>query len=200
MRIDMREGAVAPTDALALLVLNKSAVALPILEKEIEEILHSASTKELFDSPSADPQKVVNTAAAMIEYAGDEQSLLAASKLMKIDAHRFGGMVYVTLLHAGTLRNPFTVAYRGFEIGDSEVDEKIVDWAGQWLKLGEDYDHVRAMRSWAEAMLEKYDGVPNGAQWTEDPIASRLGPAKYPGLHDKMLPFMIEAAQKRSKQ
>jgi hypothetical protein len=187
-------------DELTMLVLNKSSIVLPVLEQEIEDILHSQFPRQLFSNLAADPERVVGLARAMIEYAGDTQSLKEASKLMRLDEHRFANVVYNTLLHAGANRNPFTVAYGGFEIGDPEVDKRIIQWADKWLKLGEDYDHVRAKRSWAEAMVEKYDGVPYGAQWTTDPIVSGLDSSKYAGLHDEMLPLTIAAAQKRSKR
>jgi hypothetical protein len=69
-----------PSDALAMLVLNKSSIALPVLEKKIEEILGSKSPQELFTNPSADPQRVADLAAAAIAYPGDEQALREESK------------------------------------------------------------------------------------------------------------------------
>jgi hypothetical protein len=196
----LREGASAPTEPLAMLVVNRSSLAVPILENEIENILHSTSPHELLSDPSADPQKVVNIAAGMIEYAGDEHSLEAASKLMKIDGTRFGDVVHSSLLYSGARRNPFTVAYRGFEIGDPEVDKRIVEWADERLKIGDKYGRAKVMQWWAEAMAEKYNGVPDASQWARDPIVSRLDPAKDAALHDEMLPLTAEAEQKRSKR
>jgi hypothetical protein len=184
-------------DELPMLVLNRSSIVLPVLEQEIEEILRSSAPQQLFSNPSADPQRVVTIACTMIEYAGDEQSLREAGKLMKIDEHRFGGMVNSALSHAN--RNSFIVAYKGFEIGDPQVDKRIVEWADKRLKLPEEYDRVRAMRSWAEAMVEKYDGAPTDSQWNVDPIVSRLDPVKKPALRDQMLPLAAEAAKRRSK-
>jgi hypothetical protein len=37
-------------------------------------------------------------------------------------------LVRNTLLAAQNLRNPFTIAYRGFEIGDPAVDKRIAAW------------------------------------------------------------------------
>jgi hypothetical protein len=189
-----------PGEGLTMLVLNKSLIALPLLEQEIEEILHSKSPQQLFSNPAADPQTVVIGATSMIEYAGDAQSLREASKLMKIDEHRFGGMVNSALLHAETNRNPFTVAYQGFDIGDPEVDKRILAWAEVTFALKGQLDHNEKRRWLAEAMVARYNGVPSGAQWTNDPIVSKLDPSKYAGLHDEMLPFTVEAAKKRSKQ
>jgi hypothetical protein len=119
---------------------------------------------------------------------------------MKIDEHRFGDMVYIALLNAGHLRNPFKVAYQGFEIGDPEVDKRVVAWAEMIFALKGQADYREKRQWWAEAMVEKYDGVPSGSQWATDPIVSRLDPAKYAPLHDEMARFTIEAARKRSKQ
>jgi hypothetical protein len=55
--------------------------------------------------------------------------LSESSKLLKIDGQRFDLPVERTMMNAISWGNPFTVAYRGFEIGDPEVDKRIVVWA-----------------------------------------------------------------------
>jgi hypothetical protein len=121
----LRNGSSVPTDTLAVLVVSRSSFVLPLLEKAIEENLPSRSDNG---------QRIVGGAASMIEYAGDEQSLREASKLMKLDERRFGGMVSSALLHAGARHNPFPLAYKGFEIGDPEVDKRILEWGGNDLR------------------------------------------------------------------
>jgi hypothetical protein len=92
---------VSRADQMTMLIVNRSALALPLIEAKLEEDLKSAST----------PKGLVNTAIEMIAYAGDEQALQAVRKLMAIDERRFGPLVGRTLDNAGNWRNPFTLAY-----------------------------------------------------------------------------------------
>jgi hypothetical protein len=189
-----------PDDIVGILVLSKPSVFLPWLEEKIEDILHSPSPGALFNSKSADPQRAVDAAASMIEYSGDEQGLREASKLMKLDETRFGGMVGSILWHARARGNPFKLVYRGFEIGDPSVDKRIVAWIGELFDYKEIPDRNRTMASWAEAMVEKYDGQPTAIQWATDPIASRLDPTEDAALHNEMSHFTEQAVQKRLKK
>ena len=75
-----------------------------------------------------------------------------------------------------------------------------MQWAEMILELKGEFDREKRRGWWAEAMVEKYGGVPAGYQWTTDPIVSRLDPVKYATLHDEMMPMAVEAAKKRSKQ
>jgi len=196
---------------LTMLILNKSEVTLPLIERKIEEVLRSASPLECFTDKSVDPQKFVDLAAAMIVYAGDEQALKEASKLMKIDEKRFGWMVGRILQQAGPYRNPFSVAYRGFEIGDPAVDSRIAPWFESRLDRAEalvrqpgvgatDFEVRRLRQWWGEAVVEKYGGVPTESQWTADPLAQRLTAPRAEVLHDDVMRAAREAVQKRSQR
>src|ERR1035441_1674298 len=54
-------------DQMTMLIINRSAVTLPLIAGKLEEALKSTST----------PKSFVDTASEMIAYAGDEQSLRA---------------------------------------------------------------------------------------------------------------------------
>jgi len=184
-------------DALARLVLNKSSITLPLLEKKIEEILQSPSPNTLFANPTVDPEKVVAGAAAMIAYAGNEQALREIGKLMKIDEKRFGYLVTMTLANAIGFGNPFAVAYRGFAIEDPAVDTRINAWAEGRFTHEKNLTPKLMRQFWAEAMVDQYGCVPTSVQWAKDPIASRLNPAGEPILHDETVRLTVQAAQKR---
>jgi hypothetical protein len=193
-----------PGDALAMLVLNKSSIALPILEKKIEEILGSKSPQELFNNPSADPQRVADLAAAIIAYAGNEQALREESKLIKIDEQRFGSLVDDILFRAFRHSQPFALVYKGFEIGDPAIDKRIIAW------IENEFDFERgtkdsgrgafAKQMWAEAMVDRYSGAPTPSQWARDPVASRLKPEDDASLREQMIRLTSEAVFKRLKR
>jgi hypothetical protein len=61
------------------------------------------------------------------------------------------------------------------------------------------YGIVRVRRFWAEAMLDKYRGVPVSSEWASDPIVSRLKASHGASLHNEMLRFTSEAFEKRAK-
>lgn len=145
-------------DQLTMLVLNRSALVLPMLEQRIE-------TELLSQSPS---KSFIETASEMIGYAGDVQSLLAVRKLMQIDETRFGRLVARTLDNALTFRNPFAVAYVGIEIGDGTISGKIGAWADTALRSR------RMQRLLAEAMVERYGRVPDDSDWKTDQLTVLL--------------------------
>lgn len=170
-------------DRFSLLLVNRSALVVPILESRLEQ--------ELMELPRSG--RLVELASAMIAYAGDEQALRAISKLLVVDQTRFGSLVGRTLDNAGNWRNPFTVAYRGLEMGDEAVSSHIAAWAESALASN------RMQRAWAEAMLDRYGKVPSESEWTIDPIASRLKDRVSPNLRQNVLRFATEAQNKRER-
>jgi hypothetical protein len=185
-------------DAFAVLVLNRSSLVLPILEAKIEELLNSPSTPDSSAERVVDPKLVVSFAGSMIAYAGDQQSLKEISKLMKIDEQRFGRLVESTLANAQGYRNPLTVAYSGFEIGDAALDKKIAAWIE--ARFSDKYEGVvaRAKHWWADALVDRYGGPPSPEQWANDPIASRLKPSLATALHDDVYRLALEALTNRN--
>jgi hypothetical protein len=171
-------------DQMTMLVINKSAVVVPLLEARIEEMLNSPTPR----------QKAVDIASEMIAYAGNVQSLDAISKLSAIDAKRFGKLVGRTLDNAMNYGNPFTVAYRAFDLGDEGVSQSVASWCDSSLKTD------RMKRLWAEAMVDKYGKVPEETEWSNDPIASRLSGGERERLRESVIRFASEVRAKRSKQ
>jgi hypothetical protein len=171
-------------DQMTMLIINRSALTLPLIEAKLEEALKSTSTLKSF----------VDTASEMIAYAGDEQALRSVSKLIAVDETRFGPLVGRTLDNAGNWRNPLTVAYKGLTLGDESVSRRIAAWAESALAS------TRMQRAWAEAMLDRYGKVPDESVWATDPIASRLKDQASPELRQSVLRFAAEAQSKREKR
>jgi hypothetical protein len=204
----------APSEVFGDLVDNKSEVALPIIEQKIEEVLRSPAPSECFSDKSVDLQKFPHRAALAITWAGNVQSLKEASKLIRIDEKQFGWMVDRTLLQAESYRNPFAVAYAGFEIGDPALDSRIAAWVQVYLSdeipVGtargvvvrpmEEFDKKRYRGWWAEAMVEKYGAAPTESQWGVDPVVSVLGIMRSRILRDEVVRAASEAAQKRTRR
>jgi hypothetical protein len=125
-------------------------------------------------------------------------ALLQASKLIKIDEQRFGGLVSDTLFVALARGNQYIVAYRGFEIGDPAIDKRISAWLDGQINAEEKSSRLFARQLWAKTLLERYRGVPNETQWAKDPIASHLKPAADDSLRDEMFRLTAEALRKRA--
>jgi hypothetical protein len=187
-------------DAIDVLVLNRSSLVLPMIEKKIEEVIKSRSPLDSFTDKAADPQKFIDLAASLVPCAGDEYALKEASKLLAVDERRFGMLVRNTLLAAENLRNPFTVAYRGFEIGDPAVDKRIVAWVGSQFDVAPEFGHRQLKHWWAEAMAEKYGAAPTEGNWANDPITTRIQPELAASLHDEILRLGAEAFEKQTKK
>ncbi len=204
-----------PSETFGDLILNKSEITLPIIEQKIEEVLRSPSPSECFTDKSIDPQNFIERAAAAIFEAGNVESLRQVSKLIKIDEKRFGWLVERTLDQARNYRNPFLVAYQGYEIGDPAVDSRIAAWTEVQFadkrppqrNFGPrdpepvpEFEIQLVRRWWAEAMLERYHGVPTEEQWQRDPIAARLKPLQANSLHDEMLRRTSELVERRQRR
>ena len=59
---------------------------------------------------------------------------------------------------------------------------------------------ISARRQRAEAMVNRYGGVPTPDQWTGDPIVSRLKAQTAGFLYHDVHRFAAEAAQKRARK
>jgi len=187
-------------DPLGMLVLNRSSLVLPMLEKKIEGVLRSPNPLDCFTDKTVNPQKFVDLAAWTIPNAGDEQALRELSKLIAIDEKRFGMLVNLALLNAEIRRNPFAVAYRGFQIGDPAVDKRIAAWAELQFDDKGEIRQGQLKHMWAEAMMEKCGCAPNEVSWANDPIASRIKPALAASLHDEVFRLGADAFAKRAKK
>lgn len=168
-------------DEFALLVVNKSRVVVPRIEARIEIELRKPGRSD----------RLIDLAAAMIVYAGDEESLHAAAKLISLDETRFGELVGRALDNAVGRRNPFSVVYAGLRIGDESVSKRVVEWSAHELSS----DRMR--RLWGEALVEKYGRVPSQNEWDSDPLASGLKMPQASRLRHDVLRFSAEAAAKR---
>ena len=207
-----------PDDIIVVLGHIKSALVLPLIERKIEQVLNSSSPRDCFIDKTVDPDRFVTAAAWQIAGNGSEQALIEIAKLIKLDEQRFGRLVEVTLINSedhSTSHNPFVVAYSGFAIADPVVHKLILSWAEKNLSVDPE-ERARAeaaarrfgptppppaekrKHQWAEAMLGRYGGVPSDAQWSSDPIASRLGAPLAESLHGDVPRFAREALEKRA--
>lgn len=179
--LDRGHPSVDGAEGLDQLARGRSALILPSIEAKIEEVLKAPNPAECFTNKGVPPDEVILYFSRLIARAGNRQALLEASKLLKIDEKRFDQMVEHTMIAAYS-RDPFKLAYRGFEIGDPAIDKRLLAWAEKLLS--EDLPHLghpifdkmsRGARLWAEALVDRHGGVPSPAQWMNDPIASHLG-------------------------
>jgi hypothetical protein len=171
-------------DRFSLLLINRSALVVPLIESTIESELGRASRSERF----------IDLASTMIAYAGNEHSVRAISRLIRIDERRFGTLIGRTLDNAGKWGNPFGVAYQALDLGDGTVAGYTAAWAESALASD------RMHRAWAEAMLERYGRAPSESEWAQDPIASRLKDRASPELRYSVMRFATEGQSKREKR
>jgi hypothetical protein len=171
-------------DRFSLLLVNRSALVVPLIEAKIETELGSASRSDRF----------IDLASAIIAYAGDEHSLRAIRKLISIDEGRFGPFIGRTLDSAGKWRNSFGVAYQALAVEGGTVAGYTTTWAESVLTS------ERMQRVWAEALLDRYGKVPGETEWATDPIAFRLKDRASPEFHQSVLRFAAETQRKREKR
>lgn len=202
---------------LAGLIVAKRSLVLPLMEAKVEQVLASRAPLECFSDKTVDPQQFVDRVAALIAAAGDIEAMQQIAKLVRIDEGRFGRLIDIVLIDSmdySKSHNPFVVAYGGLALRDPAVDRRILDWVEKRLSVDPE-ERARAetaargygptppapaekmKRFWAEAMLDRYGGIPNESQWARDPIASRLRAPLAASLRQEMPPVAREALQKR---
>jgi len=190
-------------DTLAMLVLNKSALALPLIEKKIEAILSSPNPSRCCTTGEVDPPRFIDLTARTIAYAGDVEALNQFAKLMAIEEQRFGQYVPQAIHNAEERRNgnPFAVAYAGLQIGNPALSRQIIAWVEAELPGKSDFRRGQLRGWWGQAMLARYGGrasADNG--WNDDPIATRISSSLALLMRDEVLRTVSEEAGKQKRQ
>lgn len=190
-------------DTLAMLVLNKSTLTLPLIEKKIEAIVASQNPSRCCTTKEINPSGFIDLAARTIGYAGDVEGLKQLAKLMAIDEPRFAQYVPITIHNAEERRNgnPFAVAYAGLEIGRPDLTRTIIAWVEAELPGKTEFRRGQLRRWWGQAMLTRYGGRASAERgWNDDPIASRLANSLALLTRDEVLRCVAEEAAKRRQQ
>jgi hypothetical protein len=155
------QGMPPPTGTLGVLVHQRSDLAVPLLEKKIEEVLHAKSPADCFSDKAADPNRFVFGAASIIASSADRQGMKAIDKLMRINEERFGGFVTDALSAAYGRENPVKVAYEGLDLGNPGMDRRIVEWIAPLLYDKKSPTAAAQLKQWwADAILDRYSVVP----------------------------------------
>jgi hypothetical protein len=185
-------------DVLNSLVLGKSSLTLPLMEQKIEQVLQSKSPSECFTDKSVNPERFAYLVAEAIAYAGNDEAMRQVAKLTKLDEKRFDDLVVRVLMAAENRGNPenrgdpYIVAYHALDIGEPLVDKRIYAWVQAGLAEKE-ATRIRDLRKfWAEAMVDRYDGVPTESQWATDPFVSRLNPSDELELHKALIGYAVQ--------
>jgi len=168
-------------DQITMLIINRSALALPLIEMKLEETMKAVPPQVAF----------VETASEMIAYAGDQTALREITRLMALDEKKFGPLVGRTLDNAGNWRNPFDVAYGGLALGSEAISQRTMQWVKSALASNKMQHH------WAESLLNRYGEVPDDSEWAADPIASRLSDRVSPELRRTVLNLADDIRRKR---
>jgi hypothetical protein len=171
-------------DELIMLVINRSALTIPLLEERIELLLQA--------DPA--PQHLIDLISEMIAYAGDEHSLKAIARLIALDEQRFAPLVGRSLTHSSNWRNPFGVAYRGLELGSDPVARYTAAWVATVLRFD------RMKRAWAQAMIDRYGRAPREDDWDRDPIALRLADGAARQLRQSIIQLAAEEERNRRRR
>lgn len=186
------------TTAFDILILNRSSLVLPMIERKIEEVIKSSNPTECFTEKAVDPQRFIGYAASALSRGGDEQAIIEVGKLLELDMKRFDRIVNAVMAAVHTNENPFALAYRSFEIGSSAVHNRVAAWAEDTI-IHEPPDNspVGMRQQWATAMADHYGAVPDQKQWDTDPIVSRMKPGVAKMLRSDMDRLTREAWERR---
>lgn len=193
------------TTYLPELVRMRAGVALPALERGIEQVVESGSPADYFTERTIDARSAVRLAAGMIAYAEDENALKELSKLMQHDGSRFGldsrllRVLVGEVLNDGGDRNFFPLVYRGFEIGSAALDNAMIAWITRQFEEQAGARQTYLKQWWAEALAQKNGHAINEFEWIHDPIASRLKPELAISVRDEVMRRAADIAYSSKK-
>jgi hypothetical protein len=174
-----------PADELLTLAIQHSDIAVP----ELKRRLRAASQKhrEKLDSKNS----VYGDALA---YVANELAVDALCDLCGENIDLFCPYLERSLDYAEGRRNSFSLAYHAIERPETPVQESVAHWTNSVIS----FPHFQ--QRLAEAMLDKYQRVPNEDEWASDPIASRIKDQVSPKLRQKIMSLATEAQSKRQRQ
>lgn len=171
-------------DTFSLLLINRSALVVPILESQVELELQRPQRSE----------RSIDLSSALVAYPGDAFSLEAVGKLLRLDESRFGPLVGRTLDNVPDDRNPFALVYTVISSGNGALSSRAIEWANSALLSN------RMQRAWAELLLDRYGKVPSESEWANDPIASRLTNRASSELRQREARFVGDVQRKRQQR
>jgi hypothetical protein len=125
---------------------------------------------------------------------------------MELKDERFGlndwllGVQLGQALDYGASPNFFPIAYKGFDIGDPWLDNKMIAWIQEQLEDKTQTRQITLKHWWSEAMADRYGTTPPEVLWANDPIVKRLKPALAASLHDEILRMEMQASAARAKK
>ena len=180
------------------LAMAHSELILPVLEKKVEEVLRAQDPMDCFTNKNTRPDSVIALAVSMITHSDGEPAMKELAKLVALDEKRFGREVFSGLAGASSHQNGFSLAYKSFDPANPALDRAITAWAETFLDRPT--PTVLELRDWADALVERYGGVPVGPEWDNDPIVSGLKPALAESLHPEMLRLASEAWEKHPRR
>ncbi|WP_321476053.1 hypothetical protein [uncultured Paludibaculum sp.] len=149
-------------DRLAVLLANRSADVIPGLAAYIQRQLSLPAT----DGDG----RMIQLAAYLLAYAGDDNALRAIETLIGLDPVRFTPFVQMTLNNAQNWGNPFDLAYRAMETGTAAVRLEVRKWvrARATSRMSQQF--------WAASMKERYPNGLTAAVLENDPLLDLLEP------------------------
>jgi hypothetical protein len=178
----------ASTNVVNTLVHSNPDVAIPLIERKVEEVLSAPDSQGVSSTSGVDPNRFVGMLAGEIAGAGNRQALAAIAKLIRIDRKRFSPLVELAL--ASARGNRYILVYQGLGLEDADLGPLIAAWttevlSGNDARYGERY-------YWAQVLVYRCKGIPTVAQWAIDPIASHLPATVAAVIQDSV---MVAAAE-----
>lgn len=175
------------TDTLHSFTIGRSALAVPLIEAKMEQVLKSPAPGDCFTDKSVDVSRFLAAAGVTIAGAGDAEAMKALDKLTRIDEKQFGGLVEMTLSAAYGRPKVVAVAYAGLDLANPAMRPHITNWIEERLSDKSPTAVALFKKWWAQALLDRYSVVPTEAQWANDPIASQLQVSRRTAIRDEML-------------
>lgn len=138
-------------------IVNRNQVTV------IPDLLSQLRSGALVDRPERHYQLL-----DVIAYIANEQAIEILSNLAAEDPASDKHFVGKSLDYAFGRENPFILAYRVLERISPEAGRPIGDWAKERLTSSQ------CLALWADAALERYQGIPSDDVLATDPITSRV--------------------------
>jgi hypothetical protein len=95
-------------------------------------------------------------------------------------------------------QNPMLLAYDALSLNDPDLDPLIANWLSSAFAPSD--DEWAAVRPLAQAMLGRYNAVPDYSLWKSDLIVSRLPAARADAVHDRVIALASDIWNERKAE
>ncbi len=172
-------------DEIYILAMRHSNILVP----EVASRIQAALADQAFGD-----EKFVARLADILAYAADETAIDALTQLCAQGEGRFSYYIGRVLDYSGGRRNPYGLAYYALRKANPQVEASVMKWIDGRPVF------VSLPTRLAQALFERYKGMPSESELLGDPVVSRLQNGLPPEVRSELIAVAKEVQARRENR